>query len=214
MLFPDVRSRNPTRQGRPREHVSPAWWASGGLPCESNRARLNEGGSQSSAAMIDEAKSDQPLFRSLHGSRLQCALSAWSWSPVSLALRKLWRSQRTEAAILRRSSMNRGASLAQPLTAQPHRSPHRLVQDLGAPLEFQRYHQKIVAPGGLAFNAEHPVSRTRVVLECVADVAAVRVRNSVRLIADAAGFPFAAGLSQCSPQMVFSAWLQSTSPWR
>src|SRR3984957_10970150 len=97
--------------------------------------------------------------------------------------------------------MSRRASLAQPLAAQPHGAPHRLVQRLGAPLEVQRYHQKIVAPGGLPFNAEHPVSQSRIVLERVADVAAVRVRNSVRLIADATRFPFAAGLLQCSPQL-------------
>src|ERR1700678_278033 len=88
-----------------------------------------------------------------------------------------------------------------PLAAQPHGAPNRLVQGLRAPFEVQRYNQKIVAPRWRAFNAEHPVSRTRIVLECVADVAAVRIRSSVRLIADAAGFPLAAGLSQCSPQL-------------
>src|SRR5271156_1393515 len=87
------------------------------------------------------------------------------------------------------------------LAAQSHRAPQRLVQGLGALLEVQRYHQKIVTPGGLAFNAEHPVSQTWIVLECVADVAAVRIRDSVGLIADAAGFPLAPGLLQCSPQL-------------
>src|ERR1700674_902067 len=74
-------------------------------------------------------------------------------------------------------------ALTKPLPAQPHRASNRLVRGLGAPLEVQRYHQKIVAPGGLAFNAEHPVSQTRIVLECVADVTAVRIRSSVGLIA-------------------------------
>src|SRR5271156_2215592 len=98
--------------------------------------------------------------------------------------------------------MSRRAPFSKPLAAQPHGAPYRLVQGLGAPLEVQRYHQKIVTPGGLAFNAEHPVSRTGIVLECVADVAAVRIRNSVGLIADSAGFPLTPGLLQCSPQLV------------
>src|SRR3984957_19371381 len=98
-------------------------------------ARLNEGGSQSGAAMIDEAKSDQPLIRSLHGSRLQRALSAWSWF-LSLPRGNL---QGDESPILRRSSMNRRASFTKPLPAQPHRASNRLVRGLGAPLEVQRY---------------------------------------------------------------------------
>src|SRR5271156_102852 len=108
--------------------------------------------------------------------------------------------------------MSRRAPFSKPLAAQPHGAPNRPVQGLGAPLEVQRYHQKIVAPGGLAFNAEHPMSQTWIVLECIADVAAVRIRDSVGLIADAAGFPFAAGLLQCSPQLALLGIAASDLP--